>query len=53
MYKILVIMKNHTNGICSEVIEFASHIDADNIFDMLREKSSLSSSAIREVIKLY
>lgn len=53
MYKILVIMRNHTNGICSEVIEFTSPVEADRIFDMLREKSSLSSSTIREVIKLY
>lgn len=54
MYKILIIMKNYTNGITSEVVEFDSADLARAVVQKLRSQyQSAASSSIREVIELY
>lgn len=53
MYKILVIMKNHTNGITSEVIEFDIRAAADAAILKLQDLSRAGGSSVREIIKLY
>lgn len=54
MYKLLIIMKNNTNGITSEVVEFESADLARTIAARLRSQyQSNVCSAIREVVELY
>lgn len=53
MYKILIIMRNHTNGICSEVLELESEKKAELVYENLVDKIQQVHSSIREVIKLY
>lgn len=54
MFKILIIMKNHTNGITSEVVAFDSADMARAVVEKLRTQyQSTTSSTIREVVELY
>lgn len=54
MYKLLIIMKNHSNGITSEVVEFDSADLARTIAARLRQTIQTSyDSSIREVVELY
>lgn len=54
MYKILIVMKNYTNGITSEVVAFDSADMARAVVEKLRTQyQSAGSSSVREVIELY